>query len=175
MYRTYNSLKDNIRVRRRKMIRMHRFRWIGMILFLCLLCSLTACDRQETGEEQRYSANVENAENMSGAPAEDISVSQREEYSAESEDTSNPVQTLSGSSDSALNKAFQAVLLGNFPFIYCSDGNAETMVITDVPALFDADDPLMKIFEFSVVDLNRDGEDEVILFVAGAAGDMGEK
>lgn len=49
------------------------------------------------------------------------------------------------------------------------------MVITDVPALFDADDPLMKIFEFSMVDLNGDGEDEVILFVAGAAGDMGEK
>ena len=53
--------------------------------------------------------------------------------------------------------------------------NAETMAITDVPALFDEYDPLMKIWEFSVVDLNGDGEDEVILFVVGVAGDMGER
>ena len=78
-------------------------------------------------------------------------------------------------SGSGRNEIFKAVLLGNSSFVYCSDGNAETMVITDVPALFDADDPLMKIFEFSMVDLNGDGEDEVILFVAGAAGDMGER
>lgn len=78
-------------------------------------------------------------------------------------------------SGSGRNEIFKAVLLGNSPFVYCSDGNAETMVITDIPTLFDADDPLIKIFEFSVVDLNGDGEDEVILFVAGAAGDMGGK
>ena len=53
--------------------------------------------------------------------------------------------------------------------------NVETMVITDVPALFDEDDPLMKVWEFSVIDLNGDGEDEVILFVVGVAGDMGGK
>lgn len=65
-------------------------------------------------------------------------------------------------SGSGRNEIFKAVLLGNSPFVYCSGGNAETMVITDVPALFDADDPLMKIFEFAVVDLNGDGEDETI-------------
>lgn len=69
----------------------------------------------------------------------------------------------------------KAVLLGDTQFLYVSDGNIETMVITDIPSLFDADDPLMKIWEFSVVDLNGDGEAEVILFVAGAAGDMGGK
>lgn len=78
-------------------------------------------------------------------------------------------------SGSDRNQIFKAVLLGDSPFVYCSDGNTETMAITDVPALFDADDPLVKIFEFSVVDLNGDGEAEVILFVAGAAGDMGGK
>ena len=86
-------------------------------------------------------------------------------HSAESGETSG----------SDRNEIFKAVLFGNAPFIYCSDGSAETMAITDVPALFDADDPLMKIFELIVVDLNGDGEDEVILFVAGAAGDMGGK
>ncbi len=70
---------------------------------------------------------------------------------------------------------FKEVLLGDSPFIYCSGGNAEAMVITDAPALFDEYDPLMKIWEFSVVDLNGDGEDEVILFVVGVAGDMGGK
>ena len=70
---------------------------------------------------------------------------------------------------------FKAVLLGDSPFIYCHGGNVETMVITDVPALFDEDDPLMKFWEFSVIDLNGDGEDEVILFVVGVAGDMGGK
>ena len=70
---------------------------------------------------------------------------------------------------------FKAVLLGESPFFYCSDGNTETMLITDVPALFDENDPLMKVWEFSVVDLNGDGEDEVILFVVGVAGDMGGK
>lgn len=78
-------------------------------------------------------------------------------------------------SGSDRNQIFKAVLLGDSPFVYSSDGNIETMTITDVPALFDAEDPFMKIFEFSVVDLNGDGEDEVILFVAGAAGDMGGK
>lgn len=85
---------------------------------------------------------------------------------------SNESGEISGSDG---NEIFKAVLLGNSPFVYCSDGNAERMVITDIPALFDADDPLMKIFEFSMVDLNGDGEEEVILFVAGAAGDMGGK
>ena len=42
--------------------------------------------------------------------------------------------------------------------IYYSDGKAETMIITDVYVFFDEYDPLMKIWEFSVVDLNGDGE-----------------
>lgn len=79
------------------------------------------------------------------------------------------------SSDFDRNGVLKAVLLGESPFYCCHDGNAEPVVITEVPAIFDADDPLMKIWEFSVVDLNGDGEEEIILFAAGAAGDAGGK
>ena len=67
----------------------------------------------------------------------------------------------------------KAVLLGDAQFIYVSDGKTKTIDIADIPMLFDADDPSMKIWNFSVVDLDRDGEAEVILLVVGAAGDMG--
>ncbi|MCM1046753.1 MAG: hypothetical protein NC417_14710 [Candidatus Gastranaerophilales bacterium] len=76
-------------------------------------------------------------------------------------------------SDSDQNGGIKAVLLGETPFFYCVDGTVETFTIADVPALFDADDPFMKIWEFSVVDLDGDGEEEVILFVFGVAGDTG--
>lgn len=71
-------------------------------------------------------------------------------------------------SGSGQSENYKAVLLGESRFFYCSDG-------MDMPALFDSDDPFVKIVEFTVVDLNGDGEDEVILFVVGAAGDMGGK
>ena len=69
----------------------------------------------------------------------------------------------------------KAVLLGDAQFIYVSDGKTKTIDITDIPMLFGADDASMKIWDFAVVDLDRDGEDEVILFVVGVAGDMGGK
>lgn len=67
---------------------------------------------------------------------------------------------------------FNAVLLGNAQFRCVSEGNIEVMDITGVPLIF-GDDPYMEIWNFSVADLDRDGEGEVILFVTGAAGDMG--
>ena len=69
----------------------------------------------------------------------------------------------------------EAVLLGEAQFLYCSEGKAEAMDISGIPALFDGADPLMKIFDFAVVDLDGDGKEEVVLFVTGAAGDMGGK
>ena len=68
---------------------------------------------------------------------------------------------------------FNAVLLGDAEFTYVNNGNIETMNITDVPSIFDPDDSYMKIWNFSVVDLDGDGKEEVILFVVGVAGDMG--
>ncbi|HBA49723.1 MAG TPA: hypothetical protein DCZ91_18390 [Lachnospiraceae bacterium] len=96
-------------------------------------------------------------------------------HSAENGKASDSGQTASGNSDSAPKEILKAVLFGDAPFQYCSDGKTASADITDVPALFDADDPFMKIWEFSVADLDGDGEEEVILSVAGAAGDMGGK
>lgn len=107
----------------------------------------------------QVSLTAEQLESIQGIFDRQVSMAQGEEKAA------SPDQT----------EIFKAVLLGDSPFIYCHGGNVETMVITDVPALFDEDDPLMKIWDFSVVDLNGDGEDEVILFVVGVAGDMGGK
>ena len=75
--------------------------------------------------------------------------------------------------DTNTGSLIKDVLLGDAGFLYVADGNAEPMDITDIPFIFDADDPYIKIWNFSVVDLDRDGEAEVILLVVGAAGDMG--
>lgn len=104
-----------------------------------------------------------------------ICVSWRFRHSAESGKASDSGQTASGNSDSAPKEILRAVLFGDAPFQYCSDGKTASADITDVPAFFDADDPFMKIWEFSVADLDGDGEEEVILSVIGAAGDMGGK
>ena len=76
-------------------------------------------------------------------------------------------------SDTYAENIFKSVLLGDTEFIYVHDGNSENKNITDVPAIFDPYDSDMKIWEFTVVDLDGDGEKEVILFVVGVAGDMG--
>lgn len=73
--------------------------------------------------------------------------------------------------DAGAEELFKAALLGDIRFSY----GMETVAITDIPSLFDANDPLMKIWEFCVIDLDGDGEEEVILYVASAAGDMGGK
>ena len=96
-------------------------------------------------------------------------------HSAESGKASDSGQTASGDSASAPKEILRAVLFGDAPFQYCSDGKTASADITEVPALFDADDPFMKIWEFSVADLDGDGEVEVVLYVAGAAGDTGGK
>lgn len=80
-----------------------------------------------------------------------------------------------GGSEADSKGIVKAVLLGEASFYCCSDGNVEAVAVTEVPALFDAEDPYMKIWEFAVVDLNGDGEEEVILSAFGAAGDMGGK
>lgn len=87
----------------------------------------------------------------------------------ENEDADNAVLDQDTNDESIL----KAVLLGDTQFLYVSDGNTEVMDITDVPSIFDPYDSDMKIWDFSVVDLDGDGEEEVILFVVGVAGDMG--
>lgn len=137
-----------------------------------------------------------------------INVKAGDRHSAEKEDGSDSVQTVSDSAfqdnaypessasgglgtnaetnaeinaetstetNTGADEIYKAVLLGETQFYYPSAGEMQAVTITDVPSLFDAEDPYMKIWEFAVVDLDRDGEDEVILFVAGVAGDTGGK
>lgn len=70
---------------------------------------------------------------------------------------------------------FGTVLKGDAPFFYVSGDYTEQKYISDIPALFDPEDDFIKIWSFAVLDLNGDGEDEVVLSVYGAAGDMGGK
>ena len=91
------------------------------------------------------------------------------------EETADSGQMASESADDAPRELLKAVLLGDSQFVYYAHGNMEAIDITGVPALFDADDPYMKIFDFAMVDMDGDGEDEAVLFLAGAAGDMGGK
>lgn len=78
-------------------------------------------------------------------------------------------------SDTNTESIFRAVLLGDAQFVYANSENTKTMNITDVPSIFDPDDSYMKIWNFSVVDLDGDGYYEVILFAVGVAGDTGGK
>lgn len=100
-----------------------------------------------------------------------INVKAGDRHSAEKEDGLETNTEI----DSSVDEIYKAVLLGETQFYYPSAGEMQAVTITDVPSLFDAEDPYMKIWEFAVADLDGDGEDEVILFVAGAAGDMGGK
>lgn len=66
------------------------------------------------------------------------------------------------------------ILQGEAEFLFVSEGTAESKTIEDVPALFDPDNAYnTKIWDFTSLDLDGDGENEVILSVFGTAGDMG--
>lgn len=68
------------------------------------------------------------------------------------------------------------ILEGEAEFLFVSDGTAEPKTMEDVPALFDPDNAYdTKIWDFAALDLDGDGQNEVILSVSGVAGDMGGK
>lgn len=68
-------------------------------------------------------------------------------------------------------KLFQSVLLGEREFYLAEDNDyLLSMNIANICSLFDVSDAIL---EFAVVDLDRDGEEEVVLFVIPAAGDAG--
>ena len=90
-------------------------------------------------------------------------------------DGNGTVDDTASNLDANAENILKRVLLGDAEFTYVNNGNIETMNITDVPSIFDPDDSYMKIWDFSVVDLDGDGGEEVILFVVGVAGDMGGK
>ena len=74
----------------------------------------------------------------------------------------------------AEDSIYNDILYGDAKF-YCYDcGTLQTVTINDVPALFNSD-PYSRIYEYAVVDLDRDGNDEVVLNIIATAGDAGGK
>lgn len=65
-------------------------------------------------------------------------------------------------------------LLGERP-ILCANGEDApvSMNIDDVPDMFDPRSEYAKIWQFTVIDLDGDGEEEAVLRVLGSTGDMG--
>lgn len=157
----------------------------GIFVFICVSWQSGCSIEGEVVSESGYSSEGVTA-SESGQPAGSVAASESGQsagsvtasesgQSDEARGENESGQTASGSAGSFSEDILKAVLLGDAPFSYCSEGQAETMDITGVPALFDADDPVMKIFDFSIADLDGDGRDEVILFVFGVAGDTGGK
>ena len=67
-------------------------------------------------------------------------------------------------------------ILGNLPLYYCDGNETRAIKLTDVPALFQEEaDPYFQCWCFSIVDLDGDGAEEVILQCYGTAGDSGGK
>ena len=73
------------------------------------------------------------------------------------------------------DELLKEVLLGAKQFQCINESGEKMMTVSEVSALFDPNDEYMKIWEYAVVDLDADGQDEVVLFVVGAAGDAGGK
>lgn len=71
---------------------------------------------------------------------------------------------------------FRAVLTGEASFQYdTQDGSgSKALYVSDIPALF-YDDPYTMIDQFAVVDLDGDGQDEVVLRVIAAVLRQEEK
>ena len=68
------------------------------------------------------------------------------------------------------------VLLGSAPLLwYSGDGSSQpvSLLVPEVVALFSPGDPYAQASEFTVLDLDGDGEREVVVRIIAAAGDMG--
>lgn len=70
-------------------------------------------------------------------------------------------------------KDYPSVLLGKSKFVLYQDEQTSSLAsIDDVPALISRDDPYVKISDFTVVDMDGDGTDEVLVWVCGVTTDF---
>ena len=70
-------------------------------------------------------------------------------------------------------KDYPSVLLGKSKFVLYQDEQTSSLArIDDVPALISKDDPYVKISNFTVVDMDGDGTDEVLVWVCGITTDF---
>lgn len=70
-----------------------------------------------------------------------------------------------------IDAGLAAVLRGDGSFLYVTQTGAEPRTLAEIPALFDPEDPLMAVQQFTVLDLDGDGEREAVLFICGMSGD----
>ena len=68
--------------------------------------------------------------------------------------------------------SYPSVLLGKSQFMLIQDDAGYYVSIDDVPALISKDDPYVKISDFTVVDMDGDGTDEVLVWVCGVTTDF---
>ncbi len=80
--------------------------------------------------------------------------------------SASPEPTAPG--NSAALAAYEDILNGRAGFLF----GEETKTVTDVPAMFDIGDSSVRIQRYALADVDRDGEDEMMLCVCGAADDM---
>ncbi len=80
-------------------------------------------------------------------------------------------ETINNANDIYLE--YQNILKGNDNFYYASGEIIEAKNVNEIPDVFDVYDDYMKIWDYTFIDLDKDGNDEVVLFVCGVAGDMG--
>lgn len=154
-------------------------RWLTSgALLLCLavgICFMTnpaskAADEGGTPQESMDLA-VEGKEAISGG--EDEGNTQSPEERSEEDHVGESYVSLA-SEITSLESA--ARILGNLPLYYCDGDETRAIRLTDVPALFhEESDPYFQCWCFSIVDLDGDGAEEVILQCYGAAGDSGGK
>lgn len=70
-------------------------------------------------------------------------------------------------------KDYPSVLLGKSKFVLYQDEQTSSLAsIDDVPALISKDDPYVKISDFTVVDMDGDGTDDVLVWVCGVTTDF---
>ena len=82
-------------------------------------------------------------------------------------------ENLENVQEGSMNNCLKNIFTDNEQFIFVEDGNGKSMFVSDIPNTFQNDDPYLKIMNFAVVDLDRDGSEEIVLKVNGVAGDMG--
>ena len=65
------------------------------------------------------------------------------------------------------------LLIGVENFIFVNNNEEKYVSIKDVPNLFNEDDLYTQIESFSILDLDADGENEIILYIIASSNDMG--
>ncbi len=126
-----------------------------MILMICCLCvSLMSCTPAKKNTE---SGNYE----LLTPPGMESHVPDVSNSNSVSNNTSNM-------------NIYRSILLGDAPLLYTADnGDTESMYINQVPGIFSPDDIYAVVYKFTIVDLNQDGEREVVLWTTSVSNEMG--